>query len=114
MNTDLLKSILSIIAAAIPPLISLIFFLIQRSERISIPLDSPAIKVLKIQRFSVDEKYFKHLQRNFNIINIVIVFIALIIYIFLLSINEGSQNFYKQIIIFFTIYNTCVFLFYYI
>jgi len=76
MNTDLLKSILSIIAAAIPPLISLIFFLIQRSERISIPLDSPAIKVLKIQRFSVDE-------RNFNIINIVIVFIALIIYIYL-------------------------------
>jgi len=59
MNADLIKSILSVAAASIPLIIVIITLWKSRTHKTSELNDSPSLKMLKIKRYPVAEKYWK-------------------------------------------------------
>src|SRR5947199_8053742 len=71
MNTDLLKSILNFIVAAIPLFILIVTFFRGRIERTTGPLDSPSLKVFAIKRYALsDEEWSKEKSKYENLYNL--------------------------------------------
>jgi len=87
MDADLIKSILSVIAAFIPLIIATIALIRGRAVSTTIPNDSPSLKILKIKREPVEQKAWKQFKFGQSVINFLwaipgyILYVSLFFYI---------------------------------
>lgn len=67
MDSDLIKSILSVVGALIPLLIAIIAFYANLAEKTTGLIDNPSLKISKIKRYPINERLWKQISRRYRI-----------------------------------------------
>lgn len=86
MDTDLIKSIITLIIALIPLIILITTYFLNRTERTNQPLDSSSLKVFNIVRYPIDAKQWEILANRNRISKFKIITLGLMVYVSLIAV----------------------------
>jgi len=110
MDADLIKSMLSVVAATIPLIITIIALLTNRIERPGVTIDNPSLKIFSIIRSPLEKEVLEEIRiyyrKKFNLIFIILILIYFSVGFFTAFISSSIFIKFSILVVDFLLFTT--------
>ena len=101
MDAELIKSILTVIAAFIPLLVAIIAYLASRPSRAVLTIDRPSLKILEIKRYPLQENVLEKIWSYYFILTMFYLFLTAFIYVVIaLFVYVNYSSIFVRLLVF--------------